>query len=271
MAATSAILAPTDSERTNDDLVGMITSNNVFLKAINDIVKSSCQKEFVSLLDTIEKLEGRLLELESSIVDKDLKINHLTLKAEQKSSQISALMRTCNDQEQYSRRNCVRFFGVPENKNEDTTAIVCKIAEEKLGIQLHPSAIDRSHRVGAPIKDQASVRDQETSHDTGNAKPSSHDNDKKMRKKRSRPIIVKFVSYQARKSVLVQRRKMKDTGISIHEDLTKHNQRLLYETRNHSKVLKTWTSDGHVVALLPATGGKTVTKGIRDFEDLRTL
>lgn len=164
------------------------------------------------------------------------------------------------------------MVGVPENKNEDTTAIVCKIAEEKLGIQLHPSAIDRSHRVGAPIKDQASVRDQETSHDTGNTKPGSHDNDKNMRKKRSSPIIVKFVSYQARKSVLLQQRKVKDTGISIHEALTKHSQRLLYETRNHSKVLKTWTSDGHVVALLPATGGKAVTiKGISDFEDLRTL
>lgn len=92
MAATSALLAPTDSERIDDYLVEKITSNNVFLKAINDIVKSSRQKEFVSPLDTIGKLEGRLLELESSIFDKDLKVNHLTLKAEQKSLQISALM-----------------------------------------------------------------------------------------------------------------------------------------------------------------------------------
>ena len=44
------------------------------------------------------------------------------LKEEKKSTlnEIRNLKTKLNDQEQYSRRNCVRFFGVPETDKENT-------------------------------------------------------------------------------------------------------------------------------------------------------
>ena len=186
----------------------------------------------------------------------------LSSKLETKDAEISKLQKTCNDLEQYSRRNCVRVFGIPEQKGEDTSASVCKLAKEKLGIDLQKSQIDRSHRVREASSEEASERSEGQGHSNRAGKPSE---------RKPRQIIVKFVSYQTKKAVISARRKLKSTGISIFEDLTKSNRELLTVTRKHKKVISAWTSDGRVVALLQATGGKTITRGIRNENDLLTL
>ena len=56
--------------------------------------------------------------------------------------------------------------------------------------------------------------------------------------------------------------------MGIDEDLTKVNADLLKKTKSTKKVIAAWSSDGRVIALLPASGGKTVKRLIRDESEL---
>lgn len=250
-----------------DELVSKVKTSDAFQKALYESVKAAFQQEMSTMHDKIESQESRILELEASNDRKSKEISHLTAQLEQQSSRMQSLQNNCNELEQYSRRNCIRLFGVPEKKEEDAMETICTIAKEKLGVTLPKSAIDRAHRVGQPHNERTKNNG---AHKTRKGKENG-DSRGTEGERRPRPIIVKLVSYQTRKTLLSRRRKLKDTGISIHEDLTKRNQKLLSDTRNHEKVINAWSSDGRIVALLPATGGKTITKGIRDFNDLKSI
>ena len=266
-------MAPTDGKKAPkhqhsgdldlDELVNKVKTSKAFQKAVDEAVKIAFQQEMSVMREAIESQEGRIHELEASNEKKAKEISHLTTQLEQQRSTIQSLQNNCNDLEQYSRRNCIRLFGVPEKKGEDSMETVCEIAKQKLGVTLPKSAIDRAHRVGQPYNDRAKPANA--------TKKGNEDSPAPPRDKRPRPIIVKLISYQTRRALLSQRRKLKDTGISIHEDLTKKNQKLLSDTRKHSKVISAWSTDGRIVALLPATGGKTITRGIRDYNDLNIL
>ena len=56
--------------------------------------------------------------------------------------------------EQYGRRNCLLFHGIPEVSTENTDDLVLKTASEKLELNLDLSDIGRSHRLGAPRTDK---------------------------------------------------------------------------------------------------------------------
>lgn len=73
--------------------------------------------------------------------------------------------------EQYSRRNSLRISGIPETVNEDTDQVVLHVAET-VGVNILPSGIDRSHRLGK----------------SGN--------------RQTQDILVKFTSYRARERVM---------------------------------------------------------------------
>jgi hypothetical protein len=53
-------------------------------------------------------------------------------------------------QEQYSRRDCVVVKGVPFKRGEDTTDIICRIAFS-MGLSIAPSDISVSHRTGKQV------------------------------------------------------------------------------------------------------------------------
>ena len=95
------------------------------------------------------------------------------------SEQIHMLQNKSDDSEQYSRRNCVRIFGFPESKGENTDDIVLKLAKEKLGINIDVSDIDRSHRTGSTTISERSHSSKQTDRhvssleDSATSKPSS--------------------------------------------------------------------------------------------------
>lgn len=121
--------------------------------------------------------------------------------------------------------------------------------------------IDRSHRVGKVVPAVAALRT-----NTATSEPRQE-----TKKPRPRSIIVKFTSYRKRKEILEKRRKLKNTGISIVEDLTTKNQKLLATTRSTQGVQSAWSSDGRIIALIPASGGKSITKLITCDNDLQHI
>ena len=125
--------------------------------------------------------------------------------------------------EQYSRRNCLRIAGVPENQSENTDVYVIDLTRA-IDAEVTLGDIERSHRVGKR-------------RDSG----------------RPRDIIVKFSSYRTRRKVYGARTKTKDNGyrgVYINEDLTKLRIMLLMKAWNMVKtkhIHSPWSSDGTIL------------------------
>jgi hypothetical protein len=126
--------------------------------------------------------------------------------------------------EQYGRRNSIRVFGVPEvgiDTHEDTTPKMAQLLSTKLNIPVHVNDIDVSHRIGRQGL---------------NGKP--------------RAVIVKFVRRELRNAVLVQRRALKNSGVSIAPDLTRQRVKLLKFAQDRLGNNNVWaTFSGDIVAL----------------------
>ena len=135
---------------------------------------------------------------------------------------VTALEEKTDYMEQYSRRNTVRFRGIPETLNEDTDGLVKDVAARKQDVQLTKHDFVRSHRVGRKSEEK----------DTPRA-----------------VIIVRFTSHNTKVAVMRNARKLKGTHIFINEDLTKVRSTIAWEARSlkrESKVADTWTRDGIV-------------------------
>lgn len=148
-------------------------------------------------------------------------------------SQIKDLTNRMDSMEQYSRRTCLKFSGIPEERGEKTDDIILRIAnqfilpKEQQRMELHQ--ISRSHRVGPP-RDNNLPRD----------------------------IIVRFVSYRDKARVFGNKRNLKNFNqnpsnkykIYINEALTKPRAQLYYEVRklvNNREVDSAWTYDGKII------------------------
>ena len=59
---------------------------------------------------------------------------------------IDKLENLVDQQEQYSRRNCLLVHEIAETNKENTDGLVLKTLNEKLGINITKNETDRSHR-----------------------------------------------------------------------------------------------------------------------------
>ena len=53
-----------------------------------------------------------------------------------------------DEQEQYSRWNCLLIHAVKENRNEDYITLSISIINKHLGLHVEPSDANRAHRIG---------------------------------------------------------------------------------------------------------------------------
>lgn len=189
---------------------------------LSDLLKDTFRGEIVGLVDNIVKgvlkgLQERITSLEES--NKNLQDINKSLTA-----RVAVLESQADQAEQYSRRNCLRISGIPEETGENTDNIVLSIAND-IDSEVRLQDIDRSHRIGNPNKRRSTTRE----------------------------IIVKFSTYRSRANFYQQRTLMKERGHEgkfINEDLTKKRNGYLYEARKlfKSKNLKgAWSSDGTVL------------------------
>ena len=189
----------TNIEETVRRVVGEALQDTAMLQVLATLIRDQVVQE---LKETITKNTTVIEELKNAIVIKD--------------HEIAALERRVDDLEQYSRRQCLRIFGVEEKDGEDTDKIVMEVAE-KVGVTVQLTDIDRSHRVGVKRGD------------------------------RPRPLIAKFVSYRNRNELFRNKRKLKNSGITIREDLTKVRYNLLQEAIKKYGFQHVCTVDGAVI------------------------
>lgn len=184
--------------------------------------------EIKSSLDVLtERFETRIAKLESENVQ---------------------LCKRLNDYEQYSRRNCLRVFGVEEDDNEDVYVKVREIFDKMhVNVEGH---IDRCHRIGKKLSKK----------DGNNQKNPTQKNSNR------RSIIVKFTSYFKRNQVFNNKKLLKGQGISVLEDLTSANYALFKRAQTRFGFRQVWTLDGNIYCNI--NGSR---HAVRSVEDLGRL
>lgn len=218
-----------------NDLTALVMANHQSqTEAINALagdVKTNSDTIEALKLDN-ETLLSRVGQLKSevSLLKRDL--------ADVKRSAYQTELR-CNATEQWTRKSAVRVFGIPQsNPREDCRQLVHDVVTDKLKLDLDPHAVEVAHRVGKP-------RD---------GKPA--------------PIIAKFARRDVRDLVLRARKALKGTRISIKEDLTKDNQKLLHDLSTHEEISAAWSWNGKIFGKL-VSNNRTLNFTLGDNIDLR--
>ena len=255
------------------NLVNRTELRNEFSKMFDakmDKLMTTMKEEIIkSVTHRIEVLEGELHECqvnndnlskkikstENKLKDKENEIDSLKKETENQKRDIERLQfaledsdrsfcgRT-NELEQYSRRNNIRIWGIPEAQNDDEDAQatidkVVKTLNEKMGTNLTTYDIDIAHRIGKKQKN----------------------------KKSGRCIIVKFLSRLSKIKCLKNRKQnLKGTNIFIQEDLTSLNYSVYMAARSNDEVEKCWTIDGTVYVVMK--GSDEITRiDYSDYQD----
>ena len=148
------------------------------------------------LSDLTETVIGYLISYKFDEYEKDRKakdelIIKLQTQVTELTDKVSNLSVQVDKQEQYSRRNCLLIHDVEENRNEDTNTLSICIIKEHLGLDIQPSDIDGTHRIG----------------------------NKNKACKKGRAIIIKFARYNTRKKVSMNKKRLKG-HMSVTKSLT---------------------------------------------------
>jgi vacuolar-type H+-ATPase subunit I/STV1 len=188
------------------DLIEALKSTEV-QELLSASIVSKIESKLDPLIEKVTECQSRIQQIEESVCE-------LTRKLHDKDKEI-------DEMRQYSRRNNVRIFGVPDKADQNTDKVVLEIAK-KIGVDMNIEQIERSHRSGDPI----------------------HYNDRN-----PRPILVQFVSYRYKREFIQMRSKLKTVapGIRIYDDLMKYRSRIAANARallRERRIVGTWSSDG---------------------------
>ena len=144
------------------------------------------------------------------------------------------------EQEAYSRRNCLRIHGIAESANENTNELIVKLAREKLKIDMVVGDIDRSHRIYPRNLDSSES---------------------------PKTLIVKFSRFNVRDEFYRARTNLRGSKIYVNEDPTKNRQILFNKARKCEKVRKIWTNNCRIT-VLTKEDKKVRISSERDIEQL---
>ena len=212
----------------------------------NDPAVPTWAKVLVNIFQdlVVKRQEADMLNIEKiveiEITTKAVKDEMDQLRTENRIMKIkmAALQDELDAAEQYSRRNCLIFHGLPEEQGELTSDKIMNIVHNQLKIPNDADTgvikrdIDRSHRLGKFNK-LASGRQTRSA---ANQAP--------------RPIIVKFKGYDTRSAVFNVKRELKGTNIMITENLTKTRYALLKKCIEKLGKGKVWSYDGRITSKL---------------------
>lgn len=182
-------------------------------------------REDIDAMKSVDKCKSDDLNKVSSIEERYVNFSSNVLAYIKRiSDEVASLSTRMDDMENYSRRNCLLIHGVPEVLHEHCEDTVIKLLALKNVATLDIRQVDRAHRLGTNRNSQ-----------------------------RPRPIIIKFIGYGPRSLVFKNKSKLKGTGITITESLTKQRQEVLSSARATHGIGNVWSLDGKIIIL---NGGK---------------
>lgn len=152
---------------------------------------------------------------------------------ENNSTRIDLIEKRIDINEQYSRLNNLRIYGIKESEEENVETLILSLFKNKMDVELLSGDIDKCYRLG------------------------------EFKENNSRPILVRFVTFKARSEVYINKKKLKKTGFVIREDLTKYRLDLVKKAANKVESKNVWTMNGKVFIMY-----RKQKKIIECYEDL---
>ncbi|XP_063953883.1 uncharacterized protein LOC129283295 [Lytechinus pictus] len=191
-------------------------------------------REIQALRERLEHTESKVMDLETELQTQASILTSLQKEKVSTTDAIKSLKAKLNEEEQYSRRNCLRLYGIPESDHEDTDAVM------------------RSHRVGAPRRP---VDKEKPPRPTGIiVKFSSY---------RVRNLVIKNRKQLKGKHIGIEEDLTATNRILL--------QKAKDEMNNNSNVTAAWSTDGKITVLVKATYGRSVKKRINSVDDLKKI
>lgn len=136
--------------------------------------------------------------------------------------QVEFLGRELDRLEMKGRRKMLLMHGVPEEQSEDIAAVVVATINKRLNVtECTQSSITRCQRLGRPSD------------------------------KKTRPVMVKFSEVPVRDKVWFAKTKLKGSGLTLSEFLTKTRHAMFMQARHRFGVSKCWTRAGIIHVLAP--------------------
>ncbi|KAK9696371.1 hypothetical protein QE152_g31955 [Popillia japonica] len=238
-----------------------------------------------SVKDIFENTEfvGHLTNLIAKNIDKkfDNILKTYTARCEELERENMMLKSKIDNMEQYTRRNSIRIFGIPEKNDENIQAIVLNLCKDELNVDLTAPSIDRVHRMYLCTKYRSSSSDGTQNiqaivlnlcKDELNVDLTAPSIDRVHRmgpwrtQEKKRGIILKLTNHWYKDILLRNRYKLKGTGVFICEDLTQSRRDLYKHTQQKCGVKNTFIRDGMVFAKVGGSKHK-----INSIEDLETV
>ncbi len=187
--------------------------NGKIMKHIKEVTEPLSRKieeleaKFENELDTkLNELISEKVNSENELLSS--RIKSLELKIDLYESHMKKIEVKMDDAEQYSRRACLRIYGIPSEKDETAQACTEKVLDlfKEIKVPITEEEIDRAHRIGRRV--------QETDGSFSQA------------------IIVKFHSWKLRTAVYKERKKVRRKKTYIQLDLTARRAKLLSDAKN---------------------------------------
>lgn len=132
--------------------------------------------------------------------------------------QISECVKMVDVMETRHRRKALIVLGVPEAIKEDCTKTLLDVFDKKMGLgDMTASSIQSCHRIGTTSKE------------------------------RRRPVLIRFSSAEVRAEVWKAKSRLKGSGFTVREFLTRTRQTTFSMARQHFGVAACWTQDGNII------------------------
>ena len=119
----------------------MSVSQDYFSELIQPLATNACLEQMFQKLkeEIVTKFEERFME-------QSKKIDELEERVLFQENTINQLLMKCDDNEQYSRRNCLRIHGIESKKIDDVWQKV-KECYQTVQVPFAQEDIDRAHRI----------------------------------------------------------------------------------------------------------------------------
>lgn len=213
------------SEDNEPSLQSLDKKLNTIISAIeaNSAVIKVIQQEQVDLATSVELCHNNIKDISESIKRQNARVDKCISEVDiiknenvKLKSNVCTLECKLNDLEQYSHRNSLVVYGIPEDKNEVLFNVIKRLATVIKFQDWSTNLLDAAHRMGT------------------------------VGKKGDRPIIMKFIS-RLDKDKFLQKRKASgklravdlgyasDSNVYVNESLTPSNRKLLQKTRDAAR------------------------------------
>lgn len=171
-----------------------------------ELLTKICKQQSEAIFN---KFEEKFAKLENCL-------SSFEAKFEENLKKIEILEKRIDDNEQYNRLNNLRVYGIKETGEENVENLIIELFKNKLNVNISGMDIERVHRLG-PLSQG-----------------------------KSRPIIIKFVSFKVRAEIYGQKKLLKKTGFVVREDLTAARLKLVKEAVTKFGVTNVWTLGGKI-------------------------